>query len=536
MKNTTWFLSKRLMVEQRYLAMKSSTKFQDRISRNYRNKTKALETYINTSYIVSAVSFLFFSVFLVSPYILGPDAVKKTADMSFLLFIYSFIVSVYSSILFFNTLHSYKLIEPLKPMPMKLQENVIPLSWFAYTGSTAIFIVLPALIMFTFFFDDLLSLFFGIIWTVVTIMLGYSVGSTIFVYLSSKMDQKKSSIVNSLKGMIRILFIILIFILFEVGVYFPQSVPNIIPTMPEVLKSFVPFVNIPYIVFLNNSTVGPILIDVLSTVVYALITMIFFKKINRKLFLKVSEFGSESRIGLKDWKKKFKLHSVKISFFLKEIRILVRKSQNVILLFIPVFFVLPTILSVFLYGDNRFSNPVSTYFSLTSIVIVCASFYSLILIISEGNGIDILFSLPLRLRDIIYSKALVGLIAFSAIVTPVTFLLLLPNSNVNIIDLLIPFNLILSYLFISLFNIRRLLRKLPTGVSTVNFYSFGGNIAFVVLFVISTTLLLIPMGLSTLASFLFFKSPFTNPQIFYSLNAIMNIAALLVVVNRINQN
>ena len=535
MKSLTWFISKRLMVEQRYLAMKNSTKFQNRISRADTNKTRYLETYINSSYAVSAFSFIFFSVFLTAPYAQAGQSYLRMADISFLLFLYAFIISIYSSILFINTLQGYRLIEPIKPMPLKISRHVIPLSWFAYTGSTAVFVVAPALILYTWIFRDPFTIVFGLIWTILVIVLGFTAGSGIFIFLGSRFNQKRSSVVNSLKGILRIVFIIVIFIIFEMGVYFPDSLPDIIPAVHQPVSWFIPFLNIAYIVFMDHFTLEAAAGAVVSTAIYAAVIAFLFSRISRRLFEKISDQGLMGKSERKSWREKFSIHGFYQSFFIKEIRLIARKSQNVIFIFIPIFFILPTIFSIFLYGDPGQFSTLSTYYSLLSIVVVCASFYSLILIISEGNGIEILFSLPLALRKIIYSKGLVGLAIFSAIIVPVTIILTGTFRSFHLYDLLIPANLIAAYAFASMFNIRHLIRKVPRGASTVNFYSFGGNIAFITLFILSSVFTLAPVGAATLITYVLHSNPFSNNALFYSLDAIFNGIMLLIVLNIVDR-
>lgn len=536
MKGLTWFISKRLMVEQRYLAMKNSPKFQNRISRVDTNKTKYLETYINSSYAVSAISFVFFSIFLTAPYAQSNQAATRMADISFLLYIYAFIISIYSTILFISTLQNFKLIEPIKPMPLKVSKHVIPISWFAYSGSTALFVVAPALAFYAWTFKDPLTLIFGLIWTILTILFGFAVGAAIFIFLGSRLNQKRSSIVNSLKGIMRIVFIIIIFIIFELGVYFPDSLPNIIPAIHPPLNWLIPFLNIAFIVFIDHATLEAFAGGVGATALYSMATALLFSYVSARLFDRISDQGLMGKSDKKGWRDRFSIHGFYRSFFIKEIRLIARRSQNVIFIFMPIFFILPTIFSIFLYGSPGQYNTLSTYYSLLSIVIVCASFYSLILIISEGNGIEILFSLPLGLRKIIYSKGMVGLAIFSTIIVPVTILLIGSAKNFQLFDLLVPVNLIIGYAFSSIFNIRHLFRKLPSGASTVNFYSFGGNVAFVTLFILSALLTLIPVSAATFITYLIHSNPFGNKAFFYSLDAILNAVMLAVVLNIVNRS
>jgi hypothetical protein len=75
---------------------------------------------------------------------------------------------------------------------------------------------------------------------------------------------------------------------------------------------------------------------------------------------------------------------------------------------------------------------------------------------------------------------------------------------------------------------RRLYRKIPDGSSTVNFYSFGGNIGLAILFALTIILIMLPVGISMAGTYELFGSYIGHPVVFYSINGSVNFVGLLM--------
>ena len=96
--------------------------------------------------------------------------------------------------------------------------------------------------------------------------------------------------------------------------------------------------------------------------------------------------------------------------------------------------------------------------------------------------------------------------------------------------------MLVVYVYTSLFNIRRLVKKLPRGVSTVNFYSFGGGIALTIMFLITMALAVVPTGIATAISHEFAFGAFSHPLFFYLSTLALNLCALFIVMNVVNRS
>jgi Predicted permease len=147
MKNQTLFLSKLIMIEQRYLAMKDTPKFQRNV--NSINKQSYFTRNIFMTYIANAVLFTMIFVLLDSGYYEDGNT-ALLASFGLIVFLYLFIIGIYNSIVFLNGIYNNNIMSPLKSIPIKVNVNVPFVSWFLYNSSSYIFVVFPSAIFFIF--------------------------------------------------------------------------------------------------------------------------------------------------------------------------------------------------------------------------------------------------------------------------------------------------------------------------------------------------------------------------------------------------
>ena len=135
MKSLIWELSSRIVSEQRYLALKDSTKFQERASASTRQGYRYIRRLIRTSYILTSVMMFLFSYFLVVANNGVGNQVAHVQIISFVIYAYIFIFSLYSVIMFINIIRSYGLFEPIKPLPLIClrSRRVFAIGWPSYT-------------------------------------------------------------------------------------------------------------------------------------------------------------------------------------------------------------------------------------------------------------------------------------------------------------------------------------------------------------------------------------------------------------------
>ena len=528
MKSPRAFIGKRIMIEQRYLAIKNSNRFTSRFRKGGEKATSYLSQSIKISYAASSVSFIIFSTILSEPYFGSAGSLRGLSNLTFLLYVYLMMISIYSSLIFFNTIKTNNLLEPLHPLPIRSGYGVLWSSWFRYTGSASIFVTIPPLILFYSKFGSIAGIAFGIVWAFIITIFGFLAGSTISVFVSSHFNERRRSFSNSIRGILRIFVVIAIFLFFETSVYLPKDIPFIIPSLSGLESYFVFFANIPYLIYGHYFFTSQYLYGILATLLYGFLVYIFYKKVGPLIYNDLNTTSAQLSPGFEKKQFHFPAYGFYRSLIMKEFRTIFRKSQNLILLFIPVFFILPTLISVLFYGDIQSIGFSSVYYSLISVVVVCSSFYSLVMIISEGSGIEVLKSLPIKTGKIIFAKNMVGIVVFMFISIPITVVFLFYSGSPLYLYFIIIFDLISAYIFSSLFNMRRLYRKIPDGSSTVNFYSFGGNIGLAILFAFTIALIMLPVGISMAGTYELFGSYAGHPVVFYSINGSLNFAGLLM--------
>ncbi|MEM3676383.1 MAG: hypothetical protein QXV22_04940, partial [Thermoplasmataceae archaeon] len=403
-------------------------------------------------------------------------------------------------------------------------------SWFLYNGSSSMFVVIPLALVIGIYFGRPLYSLLTVIWGLAYIVLGFSLGVLIDTAFSGRKSRRSFR-----KGteLIRNIGLISVFILFYLALQFITRIPDLPPIQNFPLLYLAPVINSSYLgIPLENNTLQAV-ISVLGTLIeFSLIALLYSKSVAKSY--SILAYGSEpsSGNGYNGGLKMDKGGKYSVTFK-KEIRNIFRKSQYSAMMLIPVFIVLPTVLSVFFYAPVGSLQTTYLYFSFLAIVTVSSSFYSLVLVISEAGSIGILQSLPIRMKDIVYTKSYVGLVVFSAIMIPLSLLLMTKSDSQLDMYLLVPVNFLVAYAYTSLRNLNWLMNRVPRGATTINFYSFGGNLAVVMLFLISGALISGPVMVASLLSFLSGHILRFGGVFFYLVNLLLGLVVLYVYIKRV---
>ncbi|MHB1492931.1 MAG: hypothetical protein ACYCR7_04460 [Thermoplasmataceae archaeon] len=529
MKKLDFFLSRRLMIEQRYQALKSNQTFLRNVQ-NSKNSGKYVEKFVLRSYYGICFFFTIFSLLISAEYLInGTSGFRPFTDsqIGFVIFLYALVVSASSSFFFLSSLNSERLIEPLAILPVKISPYMISLSWFMFTGSATFFIIFPPIVISVLFFHTYLSIFFGIIWGGILIFTGFSLSSLIFIFLNAKRKTAVRRMRNGLSNALKLLAFVAVFSVFDLSLYFPQFVDYVSPNLYGTVRYFVPILGLRYIVFESNPTFYSILFSSISTCIYAVIALLLFMFSSSSITKLMMSNVNSTKSTFSGAKKGFRVKSKGTALVEKDIRIVTRKMQNLTLMLLPLFFTLPTVFSIYATGTVGTLNPSSAYLGLLSLLIISASFYSMQLIISEGDGLENLRILPLTDWDIIKSKLKTGLIIFSIFSIPIIIIL------VGIIrapdDFLIEVDLAIGYIFASIISLSWLLGKIPKDAMTVNFYSFNGSLGIIFLFgVTAISAGIFPIMAILIYTFLSY-SIFRDPYVFLMLIFIFNVTALYLI-------
>ncbi|WP_237265188.1 permease [Thermoplasma sp. Kam2015] len=472
---TLFYLARRILIEERYLALKNSASFMSRTAR-VRNKGSYIMRFVNISYGATSLSFMIFSLILVAPSLISHE-IYTLSSVVLLLFIYSLFINISNSLLFFVSVNINHILDPLRLLPVDFPDHVIAVSWFIYTGSSSLFAVLPAVFLSAFLLNSIYILIVGAIWSLFSILLGYVIGSSLFVAFGSRISGRRTRVSSILRNAGRVIFLIFVFAIFEIILYNANLVNGVIPKLPYPYSYFVPVFNIQSSLFFFHSFYSH-LTGYFISISYTLLIGLSFVYMNRRAFYRLIEPASRS-YGKAYAQTRTRVRSRPFSFFSKDLKISSRKSQNLILLIMPIFFVFPTIMSEVLYAPTTRVDPVTLYNAMVAFVIVTASFYSILFLVIEGNGISFIKSLPLDGNSIIRWKIAAPTFIFLLIDVSMLITISIKVLMGTQYYLFIMVDTALYFVSSIIYNMHRLYGKIPDTADTVNFYSFGGQIAFI---------------------------------------------------------
>lgn len=478
MNRINWGIAKRLIFEQRYQSLKGNSSFISRFSGG--KGGRSLRSFIIANYMASVFSFALLSLSLTFVRLLS-QANAGLSELELLLFFYVYTANIFNAIFFLDGVVSENLLQPVSSLPLEEPGNIIPESYMLYYGSSSVFVIIPFLLLELVSNHSILMFVFGILWMLVYIVFGYLSGALIFHYLYRFRNPAKPSVMKNAGTLFRVFVIVLIFSFFEIWVYDPQVLPaSFTPAAHGILFYFIPILNSPILVNAHITAHG-ILWNIISIVSYTAVLFLIYKLFHMRLFRnlllpeqKIKNFTGDS---------KFSANNPKFSLYLKNIRIVLRKTQYSLMLFFPVMVAIPFAVPLILSNAASDSyNPLGLYYALLTIPVICASIYSLISFISEGNAISLYFILPDMKRSNVLSKSKVGISIFSCIVFPLTLFIMSTGHYTVLEYLLVPLNLVVGFSFAYLNLLRRFSGKLSPQITMVNIDTFGGSIGLLISF------------------------------------------------------
>ncbi len=462
------YLSRLLVIEQRYRAMKDSPRYQSRLS------VSQIKNTILIYYISNSSSFLLFSTLLNAIYYFEREP-NSISSFGIILFMYIFIIGIYSSLTYINGVSINNLLSPVRSLPMSLNADVPFLSWFIYTGSSYLFIIIPSVLFYYFLVHNFNTIILGIIYSFTMLFFGFIVSSLAFIYSSRKAKSH-----TSLNNFLRIILIFAFLGFFYLIIYDPYILKiysSYITSLPIYIKYIAFPINIDYAVYFHPDIIA-LFFEYLSAALILLMFIFVYLKIRSRLFYAL-EYSEELK-SIEITKTHIKKEPVWLSFIKKDLKITARKSQNLTYILMPIIFVLPFLFTI-VSSNEAF---LSLMFSILSLSVLISSFYPIFTLIIENNGILILNALPLKRSDIARYKAYFSIIFYSIIITAVSLIVMIYKHIFTIYYITIIPDLIMIFYTAMIINLNRLIKKIPKGASTINYYSFG-VFPTIVLFIIS---------------------------------------------------
>lgn len=530
-------MSRIIVLEERYLALKDLPKFQSKSEGSPITGRRYLSRLIYLGYDVSVSAMIAFSALLSVTQLRLPYPLAHIQTLSIVLYSYIFLVSLYSSIMYVNTLSNYHLIEPIRALPTNMGRQAIPFSWLVFTGSSSIFVIIPPLVAYVWYTGNLWAVPAGIIWAFIILALGYTAGIAAAYVMSGNRSGRKIFYSGTLSYVLKILAMISVFVLFEVAIQIPQEIPLLPLAIGHPFYIALPMVGIAYTVFETGQPQIFMFYELASSFGYLILAIVTFIFVNRKVVEKVatSDLTQTSAASVRETK----MHRFEDRFygalFWKDVRGIVRKPQNVLMFLIPAFLVLPTLVSVFFFTPGLGLISVYNYMILLIVVVLSSAFYSLLLMVFEGNEINLLRLLPLGDKELIFSKGFVGAFIFVFVLVPISILFFL-HVHPGIITLIfVPLNLMSAFLGTSFYNIRRLVVRIPPRSTTLNLYTFGGNAGLALLFLITAVLVGIPATASAAFSFFMSSRGISNAISFFPTSLFLNVLFLFIVLRMVHR-
>ncbi len=530
MNNVLWEISKRIIFEQRYQSLKGNTAFLSRFSGERKKGGRSLRSYIISNYIASVFSFALLSVALTTVTFSGRTS-GNLSELEVVLYFYVFSANIFNTIIFLDGIVSENILQPLASIPLGKAHSVVPVAYMIYYGSSSIFVIMPFLLL-EFAVNHSAAMFLtGTLWMAIYIVMGYLAGSLVFQFLYPLRNPSKPSLVKSIGTIFRIFVIVLVFSFFEIWIYDPQVLPAVlVPTSPGLTQYLVPVLNSPLLVR-ASLPMSQVLPGIFSPVLYIAVIFSIYVAFQKRLFDRIMVPRAGSSAIRKSGS--FKHGNTRFAMFLKDLRIVFRKSQYSLMLFFPVMVSIPFAVPLILSNTGASSyNPLGLYYSLLSTIsVICSSMYSILLFISEGGAVSVMFILPDFARRSVFSKASVGVFIFAAVVTPVVFVIMLAG-RYSIFDyLLVPLNLVtgFSYTYLNLLN--RFKKKLNPYLTVVNIDTFGGSFGLLLSFGFVLVLMVIPVVLGEIVSVYLIGNPGRtfNLAVDLIINSVFLLASVFIV-------
>ena len=359
--------------------------------------------------------FLFFGLVMAGG-ILGAGDGEKAAVLLAAYALLPFVMALYTTTVNASYALSMGIFEPLKPLPLRTGAKYLS-ALLALDNVPAIVAMLPPVLAMGRY--SVPSVLVSLIWILVGAFLGHVLGLTVFaVFGSSRVGGRFSK----LRALARIVGVLLFISLFYAINYAQQYVSE----HYEQLLPFFSRYSLAY-PFSVASVLQPLASLALAAVYFAFLVPAYLGVLGR-IWRRIEEGSSVSAPRVVVFRAR--THHPVVALFLKDMRIVLRKSALLVGLLFPLFLVLPTALGTLRGG----LSPEKIEFTLLMVAWAASVGIDAVLK-TDGGDFEALLSLPVTLGEFLWSKLLVmctvpvltslGVVFMVAFVTP-GFLIFVP--------------------------------------------------------------------------------------------------------------
>jgi predicted permease len=408
-------LALELFMEQRYYSYRSQ-KEGEGISES---DVKAIRKKFRSSLLSNYFIYAFF--FLVLSLILFIDNYAKIRTEFYLilipLYLYILAFSAYTTVSFLEYARKANSVRMLGILPVRRPGLLLFLSWFVYSGSLGIFLLVPASFFFVSMGGSVLELPVQLMNAVTSIVLGYSFGSLI----SSTRLSSGSVRGRAMRNLSRNMAIAFMFLIFYTGISFLPSadIPSSLFYGNSALL-YVPFINFPYSFSFNTYN----LLQLWQFLQYSLYIVLSFLVLDwsaRRGFRRIMDGGfrniGQSREDTSAVQGKVG-RGYLVPSLIKDSKLIIRESLPSLLIFTPMFLIFPYDVSLFsIKFSGEFIIPFMVVFS-AMVSVISAACYSMAFLSAESGGIQYLRILFPDQNRVMRSKMFSSSMIFSIVYIP----------------------------------------------------------------------------------------------------------------------
>lgn len=480
-------IATQVMMEQRYLSLKGYMGHRRDGRRAALIDGRVLRRYVRVNYVVSVISFTSISILIFLFKTSGDYGQASLSGITFLAMVYSFFISIYNSLLLYNSVMDNGLLKPVEAMQSSFAWKVMMHCYLLYYGSASLFVSMPVIILDYYFSGSISFLPSAIMWAVTMVFLGQTVGLSIGIF-ASRSSRTRISRHSGMISIVRLGLIIAAFSLLELVLFTPAQFTG----LPDLgYGSYFLFImGIPYILFYSGNTILATYLGITASFAY----MELFIYLSIAITKKASEKLVSERIIAHSEGSKVRSPARKgilRAVISKDLAYTLRNSYNAMILVIPALVAVPLIIP-YVNGGYAGSDPLGVMLTMFSLSSICASFFAFASLLSESEGINVLKTTPVPIRKLIYTKYSFDSLVFLVFMIPLTFTALYFVSAGWVYYFLVPATLFLAFSYTSVINLRRFFLKIPEEATRITPDSFGGNIGLMYTFFTTFLLTIIP--------------------------------------------
>ena len=504
-------LAKLLIREQRYFSLKGFSR------KNITRISRPISSYVRRNYIASVISFSILSLGLAAIKILEIPGSSTLSEVIVVLFFYLVIAGAYNALFYFSQIKMANIIEPSIHLPRLRTERALILSYIYYYGSSTLFVVLPAAFIYAFLFKNVIEFFIILWWSGIYSILALLAGSIALVATGGNMFRRKAGKKKYAKSIVRIAAILFAFFFFEFWIYDPSFLPPDLFDHFNAIIAFIPVFNISSTAFYSFTAIDSV-ISAFSLIVFTIMA-VFALRYSIRIVGKFFNEPGNPRENNSEAKFAERKDSPGRALIRKDLAIVFRSPQNSVLMFLPLLLSLPVIIPIAISGS---SDPLGIYYTMLEVPVICASFFPIVLLISEGRGISSVFSLPIDRLHFIGSKFAISLSIFLVMLTAIIVIIVAFRSEGILPAMITETAIFCGFTYTITLNFIKNTERINENVTILNFDSFGGNAGLMFTFMRSLALILLPVLASDLIVYSIFRS-FSNYLLILSINLLFNI-------------